>query len=69
MDLIFSIVCQISGQDNVSYKSENHIGIFKTKTFVLDVFVVLTGAKGYCRIFVLTRVLLVTAFLKIALRC
>ena len=25
-DLIFRIVCQVSGQDNVSYKSENCIG-------------------------------------------
>ena len=24
--MIIRIVCQISGQDNVSYKSKNHIG-------------------------------------------
>ena len=26
IDLIFRIVCQISGQDNVSYKSKNYFG-------------------------------------------
>ena len=26
VDLIFRIVCQISGQGNISYKSENRIG-------------------------------------------
>ena len=46
VDLIFRIVCQISGQDNVIYESENLIGIFRSKIFFL---VVLIGAKGYCR--------------------
>ena len=48
VDLIFRIVCEISGQDNVSYKIQNYIGIFRPKGFVPVVFVVLIGAKGYC---------------------
>ena len=36
---------QISGQDNISYEIQNHIGIFTSKV----VFFVLIGAKGYSR--------------------
>ena len=44
VDLIFRILCQISG----CYKSENHIVIFRSKSYV-SVVVVLIEAKGYCR--------------------
>ena len=47
--MIRRIVCQSSGQDNASYKPENHIGIFISKSFVAVDFVVLIGEKGYSR--------------------
>ena len=40
---------QISGEDNISYKSENHIGILRSKSFFPVVVVVLILANGYCR--------------------
>ena len=49
VDLIFRIVCQVSDQDNIVTKSKNHIGSFGSKSFVPVIFVVLIGAKSYCR--------------------
>ena len=57
-------MCQISGQDNVSCKIQNHIGIFRTKVFVS---VFQSEQKVIVEIFVLTRGLFVTAILTIAL--
>ena len=48
-------------------KPENHIGIFKSKSFVPVVFVVLIGAKGYCRNICFNENLFVTAIITIAL--
>ena len=59
-------MCQISGQGNVSCKIQKSYWRFQIKSFV---FVVLIGAKGYCRHIFLTRVLLVTAILTNALSC
>ena len=58
------IVCQISGQDNVSCKIQNHIDIFRSKVFVS---VFQSEQKVIVKIFVLTRVLFVTTILTIAL--
>ena len=69
VDLIFRILCQISGQDNIGYKFQNHIGTFRSKSFVFVVFVILIGKKITVEILVLTKVLFVTAILTIALRC
>ena len=57
-------MCQISGQDNVSCKIQNHIGIFPSKVF-LSVFQ--SEQKVIVEIFALTMVLFVTAILTIAL--
>ena len=57
-------MCQISGQDNASCKIQNHIGIFRSKVF-LSVFQ--SEQKVIVEIFVLRRVLFVTAILTIAL--
>ena len=57
-------MCQISGQDNVSRKIQNHIGIFRLKVFVS---VFQSEQKVIVEIFVLTKVLCVTAILTIAL--
>ena len=57
-------MCQISGQDNVSYKIQNDIGIFRSKVFVS---VFQSEQKVIVEIFVLTRVLFVTAILTITL--
>ena len=54
VDLIFRIVCQISGQDNVSCKIQKSYWHFQIKSFYFCVSIV---AKGYCRNFVLKRVL------------
>ena len=56
IDLILRIVRQISGQNNVSCKIQNHIGIFKSKAFVS---VFQSQQKVIVEIFVLTRVLCV----------
>ena len=64
VDLIFRIVCQISGQDNVSWKIQKSYWHFLIKSFYFCVSIV---AKGYVEIFVLTRVLFVIAILTIAL--
>ena len=61
------IVCQISDQDNISYKSENHIGIFRSKSFVPCVFVVVIEAKGYGRNICFNEGFVCTAILTIAL--
>ena len=57
-------MCQISGQDNVGSKIQNHIGIFRSKVFVS---VLQSEQKVIVEIFVLMRVLFVTAILTIAL--
>ena len=57
-------MCQISGQDNVSCKIQNHIDIFRSKVFVSEF---QSEQKVIVEIFVLTRVLFVTAILTIAL--
>ena len=46
VDLIFRIVCQISGQDNVSCQIQNSYWHFQIKSFYFCVSIV---AKGYCR--------------------
>ena len=55
-------MCQISGQDNVNCKIQNHIGIFRSKVFVSAF---QSEQKVIVEIFVLTRVLFVTAILTI----
>ena len=55
---------QISGQDNVSYKIQKYIGIFRSKVFIP---VFQSYQTVIVEIFVLTRVLFVTAILTIAL--
>ena len=46
VDLIFRIVCQISGQDNVSCKIQKSCWHFQIKSFYFCASIV---AKGYCR--------------------
>ena len=54
VDMIFRIVCQISGQDNVSCKIQTHIGIFRSKVFVSvfqseqKVIVEIFVLRGFC---------------------
>ena len=57
-------MCQISGQDNVTCKIRDHIGIFRSKVFVS---VFQSEQKAIVEIFFLTRVLFVTAILTGAL--
>ena len=57
-------MCHISGQDNVSSKIQNHIGIFRSKVLVS---VFQSEQKVIVEIFVLTRVLFLIAILTIAL--
>ena len=64
VDLIFRIVCQISGQDNVSCKIQKSYWRFQIKSAG---FCDSIRAKVVVEIFVLTRVLFVTAILTIAL--
>ena len=60
---MFRIVCQISGQDNASYEIQKSCWhFFRIIKFCLE-------QKATLEIFVLTRVLFVTAVLTIALRC
>ena len=64
VNLISRIVCQISGQDNVSCKIQKLYWHFQIKSFC---FCVSIAEKVVVEIFVLTRVLFVTAILTIAL--
>ena len=63
VDLILRAVCQISGRDNVSYNNQNSYWYFQIKVLFMS------DQKVTVKIFVLTRVLFVTAILTSVLRC
>ena len=61
VDLIFRILCQTSGQDNVSYEIRKPYWHFQMKKFCCNKvecrFILIIGAKGTVEIFVLMTVL------------